>query len=118
MLAAGGVIASAQVPDTAAGKPIPSKGTGFTSCGKTPISRALYQGTTEVVPNKSNQMSRALAPAETSLCFTPKLIPSPATSETQSPTPDAPAPQGTPIVTMFPHPEDSRYWISGQANII
>jgi high affinity Mn2+ porin len=22
------------------------------------------------------------------------------------------------IVTMFPHPEDSRYWISGQANII
>src|ERR1039457_3677840 len=77
----------------------------FTSCGKTPISRALYQGTTEVVPNKSNQMSRALAPAETSLCFTPKLIPSPATSETQSPTPDAPAPQGTPIVTMFPHPE-------------
>src|SRR5580704_8812413 len=22
------------------------------------------------------------------------------------------------IVTMFPHPEDGRYWISGQANII
>ncbi len=23
-----------------------------------------------------------------------------------------------PVVTMFPHPEDARYWISGQANII
>jgi high affinity Mn2+ porin len=24
----------------------------------------------------------------------------------------------TPVLTMFPHPEDARYWISGQANII
>jgi high affinity Mn2+ porin len=33
---------------------------------------------------------------------------------------DAPetAPEETPVVTMFPHPEDARYWISGQANII
>ncbi|HUN86588.1 MAG TPA: carbohydrate porin [Terracidiphilus sp.] len=32
----------------------------------------------------------------------------------------APGPSGpdAPVVTMFPHPEDSRYWISGQANII
>ena len=27
-------------------------------------------------------------------------------------------PQDAPIVTMAPHPEDSRYWLSGQANII
>jgi hypothetical protein len=27
-------------------------------------------------------------------------------------------PQDAPIVTMAPHPENSRYWISGQANII
>jgi high affinity Mn2+ porin len=26
--------------------------------------------------------------------------------------------QDAPVVTMAPHPEDSRYWISGQANII
>ncbi len=24
----------------------------------------------------------------------------------------------TPLLTMFPHPEDARYWVSGQANII
>src|SRR4029077_18869971 len=28
------------------------------------------------------------------------------------------APPETPSVTMFPHPEDARYWVSGQANII
>jgi high affinity Mn2+ porin len=27
-------------------------------------------------------------------------------------------PTDDPIVTLFPHPEDSRYWLSGQANII
>ncbi len=27
-------------------------------------------------------------------------------------------PSGTPALTMFHHPEDSRYWISGQANVI
>ena len=27
-------------------------------------------------------------------------------------------PPETPVLTMFPHPEDARYWISGQANII
>ena len=27
-------------------------------------------------------------------------------------------PQDAPIVTMAPHPENSRYWVSGQANII
>jgi hypothetical protein len=27
-------------------------------------------------------------------------------------------PQDAPIVSMAPHPEDSRYWLSGQANII
>jgi hypothetical protein len=37
--------------------------------------------------------------------------------------PDAPGhaasdPEASPIVTMAPHPDDSRYWISGQANII
>ncbi|HKD61728.1 MAG TPA: carbohydrate porin [Terracidiphilus sp.] len=32
---------------------------------------------------------------------------------------NAPAPAtDTPVLTMFPHPEDARYWISGQANII
>ena len=32
---------------------------------------------------------------------------------------DAPeAPPETPSVTMFPHPEDAWYWVSGQANII
>jgi len=32
---------------------------------------------------------------------------------------DTPAdPPETPVLTMFPHPEDARYWISGQANII
>lgn len=28
------------------------------------------------------------------------------------------APEDAPVVTVFPHPEDARYWISGQANII
>lgn len=27
-------------------------------------------------------------------------------------------PPDTPMLTMFPHPEDARYWVSGQANII
>ncbi|WP_348264599.1 carbohydrate porin [Telmatobacter sp. DSM 110680] len=27
-------------------------------------------------------------------------------------------PPGAPALTMFPHPEDARYWLSGQANII
>lgn len=27
-------------------------------------------------------------------------------------------PPETPLLTMFPHPEEARYWISGQANII
>ena len=27
-------------------------------------------------------------------------------------------PPATPVLTMFPHPEDARYWLSGQANII
>jgi len=31
--------------------------------------------------------------------------------------PTAPPPQDPPL-TMFPHPEGSRYWVSGQANII
>jgi hypothetical protein len=32
---------------------------------------------------------------------------------------NAPEPASeTPVLTMFPHPEDARYWISGQANII
>jgi len=31
--------------------------------------------------------------------------------------PTAPPPQD-PLLTMFPHPEGSRYWVSGQANII
>ncbi len=30
----------------------------------------------------------------------------------------SPAPPDDPAQTIFPHPEDSRYWISGQANII
>lgn len=34
-------------------------------------------------------------------------------------TPNAPgAPPETPEVTMFPHPENARYWVSGQANVI
>jgi hypothetical protein len=33
-------------------------------------------------------------------------------------TPVGREPQDAPIVSMAPHPEDSRYWISGQANII
>jgi len=37
---------------------------------------------------------------------------SPAGPQDQIASPDAP------IVTMAPHPEDSRYWLSGQANII
>ncbi len=39
----------------------------------------------------------------------------------ESPAPAAPAepqPQDDPILTMFPHAEDSRYWVSGQANSI
>jgi len=35
----------------------------------------------------------------------------------QDPHSSAPLPED-PALTMFPHPEDSRYWISGQANII
>jgi len=27
-------------------------------------------------------------------------------------------PPETPLLTMFPHPGDARYWVSGQANII
>jgi hypothetical protein len=32
--------------------------------------------------------------------------------------PEGRDPQGAPIVSMAPHPDDSRYWLSGQANII
>ncbi len=32
--------------------------------------------------------------------------------------PAGPEPQASPIVTMFPHPDNGRYWLSGQANII
>jgi hypothetical protein len=32
--------------------------------------------------------------------------------------PAATLPEGAPIVTMAPHPDNARYWISGQANII
>jgi hypothetical protein len=32
--------------------------------------------------------------------------------------PAGPQPPADPVVTMFPHPEDSRYWVSGQANVI
>ena len=32
--------------------------------------------------------------------------------------PGEPEPQADPVVTMFPHAEGSRYWLSGQANII
>jgi high affinity Mn2+ porin len=36
-----------------------------------------------------------------------------------APSANAPeAPPETPSLTMFPHPEDARYWLSGQANII
>lgn len=40
---------------------------------------------------------------------------------TGDPVPSANAPEtppNAPVVTMFPHPEDARYWLSGQANII
>jgi len=41
------------------------------------------------------------------------------TSGSGNPMPNAPdASPGTPAVTMFPHPEDVRYWVSGQANVI
>jgi len=35
----------------------------------------------------------------------------------QVPNSSSPSPED-PALTMFPHPEDSRYWVSGQANII
>ena len=40
--------------------------------------------------------------------------PSPATDSANAPQPIA----DTPVLTMFPHAEDARYWVSGQANII
>ena len=32
--------------------------------------------------------------------------------------PERPTPSDDPLITMFPHPEGARYWVSGQANII
>jgi hypothetical protein len=41
------------------------------------------------------------------------------TQTAQSTTPgDAANPDGDPLVTMFPHSESSRFWVSGQANFI
>lgn len=44
-------------------------------------------------------------------CLRPNNAPG-AASNSPDPAPDAP------VLTVFPHPEDSRYWLSGQANII
>jgi high affinity Mn2+ porin len=45
------------------------------------------------------------------------LLVSASAASSQEPAVSAPPPDD-PALTMFPHPEDSRYWVSGQANII
>ncbi|HZP05604.1 MAG TPA: carbohydrate porin [Terracidiphilus sp.] len=46
-------------------------------------------------------------------------LPSPAaSSQDSSGKPKETPPQDDPVVTMFPHSEDARYWVSGQANSI
>lgn len=37
---------------------------------------------------------------------------------TNDPRPDSAPAKADPVLTMFPHPEGKRYWISGQANVI
>jgi hypothetical protein len=39
-------------------------------------------------------------------------------NSTQEAQPSDPPAEESPVVTIFPHPENSRYWVSGQANII
>ncbi|HLY42476.1 MAG TPA: carbohydrate porin [Terracidiphilus sp.] len=57
-------------------------------------------------------------PSLISLLFAGALLLAPATGvRAQAPTPSPQEPQDPPV-TMFPHPESSRYWLSGQANII
>jgi hypothetical protein len=42
----------------------------------------------------------------------------PAPQSAQAPDPDPPTSASAPVLTMAPHPESSRYWLSGQANIV
>src|SRR5450631_3959080 len=44
------------------------------------------------------------------------VVPAPASGQIPQSTVDATT--GDPVLTMAPHPEDNRYWVSGQANII
>ena len=71
----------------------------------------------------TRELVRALAGLTLALALAAGLADAQATDSL----PPAPQPQpqpvqqlapDAPIVAMFPHPEDSRYWLSGQANII
>ncbi len=63
-------------------------------------------------------ITRRLARALASLTFALTLAANPGAAQ-QPPQPaTSSSPQDAPIVTMAPHAEDSRYWLSGQANII
>jgi hypothetical protein len=74
-------------------------------------------------PEPSPQLPSAPQPA---LAFVPFVSPQPRLDiqhggvgrNPGDMTPVGREPQDAPIVSMAPHPEDSRYWISGQANII
>ena len=92
-----------------------------TACGLL-LSAAVALGQVSAIPD-------APAPAPTELLHAPALDPNnpkPQTSpvpaeqkpQTQPASTPAAQPAPDPNVTMFPHSQTARYWISGQANVI
>lgn len=76
---------------------------------------ARGQGPNGELPSAPEPMQNATAPAKGDPIAGKDGRP----AENTTPTPNAPdAPPDTPELTMFPHPEDARYWVSGQANVI
>jgi len=63
------------------------------------------------------QFSDLARDGEPQFCFQPTHFALPQDQGATSPV-AGDSSQDAPIVNIFPHPEDSRYWLSGQANII
>jgi high affinity Mn2+ porin len=77
-------------------------------CGCAPVNGAELPAAPEPLQN---------APAQTKAgSVEPSGAKAPDSSAAMPNAPDAPP--ETPEVTMFPHREDARYWVSGQANVI
>ncbi len=65
----------------------------------------------------AQNLPAAPVPARVAAIASPAAQASPASQTAQEPQPSAPPPS-EPAVSMFPHSQTARWWISGQANII